>query len=247
MGSKIEAIETLLEPAPRSLTNLSIELTVDDVLRGQGMEPKRASDRIAAVAEEILDEAQPLLAPMAIYTYAPVRTMEHESVIVASDVASVSLTGVSLRRAIADASAIAAAICTIGPSLEERMSERLADGDMLHALALDGAGTIAVREVARQVSDCIRRDATSIELTMSMTASPGQEGWPLEEQLALFKLLPAEQIEVSLTETGMMKPFKSVSFVAGLGQDMDTDATPCDFCSRREHCRWTLSPLQRCG
>jgi hypothetical protein len=37
-----------------------------------------------------------------------------------------------------------------------------------------------------------------------------------------------------------MLPRKSVSFALGLGPDMQADAVPCDFCSKRERCRWRV-------
>jgi hypothetical protein len=56
--------------------------------------------------------------------------------------------------------------------------------------------------------------------------------------LILFDLLPAREIGVQLTESCLMLPRKSVSFAVGLGSEMQADATACDLCSKRDHCRW---------
>ena len=73
-----------------------------------------------------------------------------------------------------------------------------------------------------------------------MRASPGQEGWPIQQQRVFFGLLPAEEIGVRLTTSCLMLPRKSISFVIGLGPDMRADAVACDFCSKRERCQWRV-------
>jgi len=73
-----------------------------------------------------------------------------------------------------------------------------------------------------------------------MRAEPGQEGWPIQQQRVLFDLLPAGEIGVRLTASYLMLPRKSLSFVVGLGPEMQPDAVTCDFCSKRERCAWRV-------
>lgn len=172
----------------------------------------------------MLDEAHALIAPAAVHTILPVDEVAFEGTLVA--------------RALAGATQVALAICTIGPALEERVRELFATGDPLRAMALDGAGVAALGLVSQIVGERICEEAAARGLRTGMRVSPGQEGWPLEQQRALFDLLPAEQIGVRLNESCLMIPQKSVSFVVGLGPHMRADAVACDFCSKREHCRW---------
>ena len=223
---------------PNPLTvvvDIRVSLEVTHILEGQGVPPSQASPPVVVVAQEVLEEAQSLLAPAALYSLLPVRAVEHEQILL--DGGAV-FAGPLASRALAGAAELAVAVCTIGSALEERSSALFAAGHLLQGLAMDGAGTAAVRLLAGAVGVRICDEATARSLSVGMSASPGQEGWPITQQRALFGLLPTEKIGVRLTDSCLMLPRKSVSFVVGLGPDMRADAVPCDFCSKRERCRW---------
>lgn len=50
--------------------------------------------------------------------------------------------------------------------------------------------------------------------------SPGYGKWDLAEQRVLLSLLPSERIGVSLNESSMIVPRKSISFCVGMGQGL---------------------------
>ncbi len=217
------------------VAGVQVSLEVAHILEGQGIPPSQASPPVVAVAQEVLEEAQSLLAPAALYTLLPVRAVEHEQILL--DGGAV-FAGPLAARALAGAAELAVVVCTIGSALEERSAALFAAGQPLQGLAMDGAGTAAVGQLAGKVGVRICDEATARGLSVGMRASPGQEGWPITQQRALFDLLPAETIGVRLTDSCLMLPRKSVSFVFGLGPDIRADAVPCDFCSKRERCRW---------
>jgi hypothetical protein len=223
---------------PTTLTEFEISLEAADVLQGQGVPPSRASDRLWAAARDVLEESHELVAPAAIYTILPVRRFEHQEVSLESGAV---LSGALAARALAGASQVALAVCTVGPALEERMSDLFAAGDAVRAVALEGAGVAAVRQVSTQLGVFICDAATARGLQVGMRASPGQEGWSIQQQRVLFGLVPAEEIGVQLTSSCLMLPRKSVSFVIGLGPEMRADSVPCDFCSKRDRCQWRRS------
>jgi hypothetical protein len=220
---------------PAIVTDFEIRLEVDHILEGQGIPPSRASAPVVAVAQAVLDEAQALLAPAAMYTILPVHGFEHQQVTLENGAA---FSGSLAARAFAGATELAVAVCTIGPALEERMSALFAEGDTLRAVALEGAGIAAIRQVSTLVGIRICDVATARGLSVGMRANPGQEGWSILQQRVVFSLMPAEKIGVRLTSSCLMLPGKSVSFAVGLGPEMRADAVPCDFCSKRERCQW---------
>jgi cobalamin-dependent methionine synthase I len=164
-----------------------------------------------------------------------VQDFEHQRIVLGH---GASFSGPLAARALAGATELAIAVCTIGSALEERMSALFAAGDALQALALEGAGIAAIKHLAMMLGVQICDAATAHGLNVGMRASPGQEGWPIQQQRVLFDLVPAEKIGVRLTSSCLMLPRKSVSFVMGLGSEMRADAVPCDFCSKRERCHW---------
>ena len=127
---------------------------------------------------------------------------------------------------------------TLNQNQVRAVAELLADGDPVRALALDGAGTGAGEQIAQMVHERVCDEASERGWRTGMRASPGQEGWAIEQQRQLFSLVPAERVGVRLTESCLMIPRKSVSFAIGLGPQMQADETPCDYCSKRKRCFW---------
>jgi hypothetical protein len=218
-----------------TIADVQLSLDVAHVLEGQGIPPSQASPRLVATAEEVLGEAQALFAPVALYTILPIRDFEHQLVVLDG---GPTFSGPLVARALAGAAEVAVAICSIGRALDERVLALFATDNPMRALALDGAGTAAVKQLAVMVGLRICDAATARGWSVGMRASPGQEGWPIQQQRVLFGLVPGEKIGVQLSSSCLMLPRKSVSFVIGLGPELRADAVPCDFCSKRERCQW---------
>ncbi len=213
--------------------DLHIELKTEHVLKGQGIDPAKASKLLTGIASEVLDEARALLRPAAIFVSVPVSGFQQDGITFDGGF----FAGPLVAKAFAGADDLVLALCTIGRELEGRIAG-LMDTDMMHAIALDGAGTAAVGEVSRLIREQIGSIAKSAGLKAGMEANPGQEGWPIEQQRTLFNIIPAGEIGVELTESCLMIPRKSVTFVIGIGGGMCSDAVSCEFCSKREHCQW---------
>jgi hypothetical protein len=221
---------------PTVITDFQVSLEAAHILEGQGIPPAQASASLVAGAQEVLGEAQALIVPAALYTILPVNDFEHKQVTLEN---GTTLNGSLVARALAGATQVAIAVCTIGPALDERMSALFAAGDSLQAVALEGAGVAAIRQVSMQVGVRICDAATARGLSVGMRASPGQEGWSIQQQRLIFGLVPTQEIGVQLTPSCLMLPQKSVSWVMGLGPEMRADSVPCDFCSKRERCQWS--------
>jgi hypothetical protein len=215
------------------VTEFDIKLTAADILKGQGIEPERASTRLFEAAEAVISEAEALLRPIAIYTVFDVIELEHQTVRFAGG----EFEGSLVQKSMAGAEQLYIAVCTIGEPLEGRV-DQLMNEDPVRAIALDGAGITALRKVSLTVENLISRETCELDLSLGMRAQPGQEGWPIEQQRVVFKVLPVEEIGVHLTESCLMIPRKSVSFVIPRGNDLTDAKAPCDFCSKRGRCEW---------
>lgn len=114
---------------------------------------------------------------------------------------------------------VALCVCTIGPELERKSQEQIADNQMLNGFILDSLGSEAAEEVARLSDRIIAEEARSAGFWPSKRFSPGYGAWDIREQQYVFQVLPADRIGVSLSETCMMNPRKSVSFRINLYTD----------------------------
>jgi hypothetical protein len=217
------------------LINWNIDLTEDDILRGQGADPQIVHSRkpsLLKAAERLLVEGPGLIQPMALTEENFVREHRHERIIMTDGAA---LTGPFVTKHLSGALRVVAAVCTIGSELEDATSQ-LFDKDPLYALALDGLANPAVENLAQQVCGDIAEHVMAEDLQASSPLSPGNPAWPVDVgQPQIFSLLEPSTTGVSLTPGGMMTSKKSVSFVVELGPKM-TQAKMCSFCSLNETC-----------
>lgn len=229
-------METAVLSNPRIIRNITVELDIEDVLRGQGIDPERARSALVAAAEEVVDELSGLLDPSVVYGILSIRDFHHRTIELEGGAA---FEGLLVARALAGAEKVALAVCTIGPGLEEQVQRLLSD-DPMRAMALDGAGVAALRKLSNFVIAEVDEIAVQHSWGRGMRAQPGQEGWSIWEQKVIFEHLPTAEIGVRLTDSCLMIPRKSVSFVIGMGPDMRPDAVACDFCSKRDRCPWRV-------
>ncbi len=208
-------------------------ISEEDILKGQGIDPNRASPKLFKQAEEVIEETHSLIKPAAVYTITEVTGFEHQKITFEGG----GFEGPLVGRAMAGAEHLNIAICTIGGKLEKRVEEIMSENPIM-GVALDGAGIAAVRKVSQTVEDIISARACELETALGMRVQPGQEGWPIEQQRLVFSILPADKIGVRLTESCLMIPRKSVSFIVPRGKELSSSVVPCDFCSKRNRCEW---------
>lgn len=136
---------------------------------------------------------------------------------------------------------IAYCVCTIGPALEDEVT-RLSGGDeLLRAVVLDAAGSVAAEAVAEYMDQRIQEEAEGLGLKTSCRASPGYGDWDVREQSKLFRIVPAERIGVTLSESSMMTPRKSVSFAIHIAERPERlrSENSCRNCDRTD-CSYKL-------
>ena len=215
--------------------DFTIPLEVDDILRGEGMDPEAARRRkpvLAEVAERARDLGMVFIHPLALTQTQKVTSLRHERLMLEGGTA---LTGPLVARLLGGAQSVTACLCTIGTELEEHVATI---NDPLLALALDGLGNAVVEMVAEQVCGRIGNAASAQGQSASTPLSPGAPEWPVETgQPQIFSILDPRQAGIRLTEGGMMIPRKSVSFVVGQGNNL-LQVDTCEYCNLKETCRY---------
>ena len=142
-----------------------------------------------------------------------------------------------------EAKELAVVVSTIGPRLEKQVTDYINQDEPLRGLLLDGIGSAAVDSLTQEVCKLMAGEASSRGYQASSPISPGMPGLPITEQWPLLKMVPAREIGVSLTSSGIMVPRKSASMVIGLGPNMKTwtRAEVCAHCNLRETCLYRIA------
>ncbi len=120
-------------------------------------------------------------------------------------------------------------LCTIGPELETHCAAYFRTDDTLRGLILDAIGSEATEQVARHADTELAKIARKMGLWPSKRFSPGYRNWDLSEQSFLFKVLPAEKIGITLNDSFMMTPRKSVSFGMNFYRDKGLTTRKMNF------------------
>ncbi len=218
------------------LLEWNFKLDVDGVLRGQGADPevlRQRSPHLVEAAARAIEEGTPLLRPAVLCREVAVQALQHERLLLRG---GGRLSGPLIARHLGRAEKVVAVLCTIGSELEGRVAEAMSS-NMVHGLALDGVGSAAVEALAQAACQRLAAEAALEGLSTTMSLSPGMVGWPVDEgQPEVFDLLDGARIGVTLTQSCLMIPRKSLSFVVGVGREVGQQGQPCDYCSMRETC-----------
>lgn len=146
--------------------------------------------------------------------------------------------------ALAQAEHVAVFAATIGPAFEQWARAAMADDPALGFIA-DAVGSAVAEALADRLHDRIEQAVAPRGWKVTNRYSPGYCGWSVAEQHHLFALLPAGFCGISLSESALMQPVKSVSGVIGLGAAAKHADYLCDVCKspdctyRRYHERRT--------
>jgi len=212
-----------------------MQLTVDQVLRAQGADPDVIRSRrpnLVKTTEQAIIMGQALLKPLVLYEKYEVKGFTHERLELmqhSSDHRKHHLSGQLIAQHLARAQEILVMLCTIGSELDNSVSS-LFNVDPMIALALDGVGSAAVEMLAIQASNHFENLMKNDGLNTTMPLNPGMVGWSVElGQPEIFSLLDCEEINVSLTDSWMMVPNKSLSLVMGIGKDVSAYGTSCEY------------------
>ena len=157
------------------------------------------------------------------------------------------LSGNDIRRHLDGCERMAVLCATLGAAVDREI--RLAEHrSMLMALALDAAAGDAIEKVCDAAEDELRMQAGEQEQFLTGRYSPGYGDLPLTLQPDIIALCDApRRIGLSVTETNILTPRKSVTALLGLSsQPVRGHARGCGTCRLSDHCPYRKRGI-RCG
>ena len=177
---------------------------------------------------ELLQEVERLIEPAAVWDVFPIREFRHGRLVLAN---GARFGDGPLASVTAGATQLA---------VERRIEAYQKDRQLLRAMLLSDMASWAVDILRQELCRHLEHDAARQGLYISAPLSPGESEWSVKDQAVIFSLLDAAVIGVSLNASMVMSPLKSLSIVAGLGdQPLGREgASNCDFCTMRERCSY---------
>jgi len=139
-------------------------------------------------------------------------------------------TGAIIAKPLRNSTAAAIFVATAGPEIETMSKEYLSGIDILKGYILDAIGSEVVECAADLLEIKLQEKVSDNNFKITNRYSPGYCGWIVKEQHKLFSLLPKNFCGISLTESALMIPIKSISGIVGLGSNVKKYDYQCSIC-----------------
>jgi hypothetical protein len=123
-------------------------------------------------------------------------------------------------------------ICTAGMGISHRSQELLRGENPVLGYIFDVLGSMIVEAATDELQNKIMRTVNEKGFAITNRYSPGYCKWSVADQHKLFSFFPANCCGISLTDSALMNPVKSVSGIIGLGKEVKFRDYTCDLCSQ---------------
>jgi len=199
---------------PEAFTPPPSRLRVEPILRFQRYRDlSKVAPAIREVAEEMVRTAEKLSAPSVVFLSREIDRIEPEALVIKE---GPTFHGRFFAAHLREASELVCFVATLGPALDDRVTELAEGDDLLEALFLDTAGWLAIENALRALRKHLGATIRARGLRLSPRLGPGFMDWSLTEQQEFFSLFEGTSLPVLLSEHSVMTPKKSVSGLFGL-------------------------------
>ena len=240
-SSLFEAVTAALRDAPaagcRRLAPTRPCVHPERILRIQGYSDLgRVRPVIRKAAAAMAQAAESLSTPAVAYRHVRIQALHDDGALLLDGGGRLSCP--AFPRQLAGCTEVTPFVLTLGSASPQRVIELVEAGDLLEGLLLETAGWLASEDATRQFKSHLREAVAARGQRITSRMGPGYSYkvggrmvmWPLEEQPALFALLPGE-LPVSLMGSCAMNPKMSRSGLYGVAPTVSPE-TSCKPNSR---------------
>ncbi|MBF0432315.1 MAG: hypothetical protein HQK83_13605 [Fibrobacteria bacterium] len=140
------------------------------------------------------------------------------------------VTGKIIAHRIQKADKVAVFVCTAGKTISSRSKDLFKADDPYTGYIIDAIASETVEKAMDNVQEQLSLEMETAGLNITNRYSPGYCGWPVSDQHKLFSLVPKGFCGVSLTDSALMIPEKSVSGIIGIGEKVKRKDYDCNHC-----------------
>lgn len=126
---------------------------------------------------------------------------------------------------------IAIFVCSAGQGFSDYSGKYNRAGDYLKGYITDTLGSVLVEKSMDYIQSELEKQVQKEGMKITNRYSPGYCNWSIDDQNQLFSLLPPNQCEISLSDSCLMIPIKSVSGIIGIGKNVRKSSYSCDICN----------------
>ena len=225
------------------IKNVKLKIDEEEVLRYQGYSKnkvKNQSEVILQITQEEITRGHNLFKPQGIYSSTKIKQISFSDGRVDLENGFSLNFSNSIINLLKGTSYLVLGVVTVGSSLENKVSEFFTQGEYPRAIALDAVGTVAVESLSRYIRNLVCQEAKEQFFKTTRYFSPGYGDWDISQQKDIFKIIPTNKIGVSLTESCMILPRKSLSWIIGMGKRVIISSKERDACKicKAKNCQY---------
>lgn len=142
--------------------------------------------------------------------------------------------GKIISRELRNSDSIVFFICTAGKEISELSQTLLKGNNPVLGYVYDVLGSVTVEAATDKIHQEIRNMAAEKEQLITNRYSPGYCQWSVADQHKLFSFFPETCCGITLTESALMHPIKSVSGIIGMGKEVKYRKYTCNICELTE-------------
>ncbi len=183
------------------------------------------------IIDEMLAELATCCTPEFGYVILPGHRIDREQIQVAD---TILVPGRTITSYLREADSFAIFTATVGANFDQWNHALQKRDDMVRTFFADSLGSILAEACATVMTSHLEQEMNNQGLFISNNYSPGYCDWPLVEQKKLFSFFPEGFCGVTLTDSCLMLPIKSVSGIAGIGKQVKKRPYGCDICGMKD-------------
>ncbi len=142
--------------------------------------------------------------------------------------------GKIIARQLRGSSAFAFFIATAGMEFQHFLEELKQENDLVKQFIADAIGSVIAEKTADCMEEELQKQIGGYSWKHTNRFSPGYCGWHVSQQQLLFPLFGSDApCGITLTESSLMYPIKSVSGVIGIGETVKKLPYSCSLCDMK--------------
>ena len=212
-----------------SLNVDSLEMDLGNIVRATGYKSEKSFPNFPLL-NALYNEIRNILTPECAYIISSsVDCNSNKGEIKIGNV--VFKTGKIISSSLKEISQTAIFIGTLGKTYDIWLEEKKKIEDPYVEYLADLIGSEIAESIAKWVHKKIEEHFTKEQQNCSNRYSPGYCGWNVKEQKKIFVFFPKDTCGITLTESSLMLPIKSVSGIIGIGKNVEWKDYPCEVCN----------------
>lgn len=206
----------------------SLGLSDAEVYMAMGYRGNTPEAEICVMVDEIRAEIQSLCAPRYMFQILEARQLSKQRILVAD--MEFSLGGI-IGSYLSGMTHVCLFVATAGKEYAAYLHRLKAQNNIVKEYVADSVGSVIAEACVTLLGEELDKDS---KLRHSLPYSPGYCGWDIREQQKLFSLFPPEPCGITLSESSLMSPVKSVSGFFGLGEELSHQPYRCEICNNKQ-------------